>query len=521
MGKEELLDALAGVQTGTSVEVLRASFMVVHEAVSDIYRKRWRFFEDACSVVLRQVFRLVPSGEDEEMDPLDSRTYLISTLEGVTLCLEFIEPLSRLTTTSIDAPDGQEAANQRGVLLAALLYLFSKVPRNSPLQTQLAAQVLQCGVGINVILATLRFREELVECRRALIPSYESDSDVDSDDDEIQEDRKEFEDEDVQWITEQVAKEWGLTRYRYFLQTSGQEYTFSAWSYRGIGNFVHTLLTTEQQGVDTLQVVVSPFSWLFHLAAYAHYMIHSEDHQERLQGLELLRAAVALCPQGKLGHRVNYLKSDEPQSFGEQVASFRDRDWVSPLIQVITNAMVSFPETKDRSLALVSLKELTSKLAVDDRFWLLRGLIIKCPYGNVAAVLVDFIRGDAVQAWSSSEVNPQTPFKTTEICSLLQDALSQAAERDLVLHADLIASCLSLIRFLFIRDKDNSTGIRSKMADHGVWSVLARINKRLQVKVEVSASGQSGEPGPHSVDMDITHLMILEASLTSTLELCN
>ncbi|KAG6959432.1 hypothetical protein JG687_00008791 [Phytophthora cactorum] len=470
--REELLDALAGLQTAESVEGLRTQFVVVQEALSDIQRKRWRFVEDACSVVLRQVFKMVTSDEDEAIDYLDSRNFTISTLEGVDLCLQFVEPLIHSTVSITDAlDDEQEAASQRGVLVAALLHLFAKVSNTSEMKSRLVADVLMCGVEFHVILATLRFREELIECRRALLPSYESDSeaesDLDSDDDEAMlRETGGFENEDTLWIIEQVAKAWGLAKYRYFLQTSGQEYSFAAWSYRGIGNFVHAMLTDEQRGVHALPAVVLPFSWLFHIAAYAHYMIRSEDHQ------------------------------------------------------VITNAMVSFPEANDRSSTLAVLKELVSKVAVTDRFWILRGLIVKCPYGNVAAVLVDFVRSDAVQAWSSSKSTLESPFKMVAISSLLQDTLAQSAERDLVLYADLIASCLSLLRFLYIRDKDNITGIRSKTTDGGIWDVLPRISKRLQLKIEESTSGDS-HAGSHSVENDFTHLMILEASLGLTLELCN
>ncbi|KAG2769422.1 hypothetical protein PC129_g13147 [Phytophthora cactorum] len=526
MGKEELLDALAGLQTAESVEGLRTQFVVVQEALSDIQRKRWRFVEDACSVVLRQVFKMVTSDEDEAIDYLDSRNFTISTLEGVDLCLQFVEPLIHSTVSITDAlDDEQEAASQRGVLVAALLHLFAKVSNTSEMKSRLVADVLMCGVEFHVILATLRFREELIECRRALLPSYESDSeaesDLDSDDDEAMlRETGGFENEDTLWIIEQVAKAWGLAKYRYFLQTSGQEYSFAAWSYRGIGNFAHAMLTDEQRGVHALPAVVLPFSWLFHIAAYAHYMIRSEDHQERLRGLELLRVAIGLCSNGKLALRVGNANNDIPQSFQSHAESFRERDLMSPLIQVITNAMVSFPEANDRSSTLAVLKELVSKVAVTDRFWILRGLIVKCPYGNVAAVLVDFVRSDAVQAWSSSKSTLESPFKMVAISSLLQDTLAQSAERDLVLYADLIASCLSLLRFLYIRDKDNITGIRSKTTDGGIWDVLPRISKRLQLKIEESTSGDS-HAGSHSVENDFTHLMILEASLGLTLELCN
>lgn len=73
------------------------------------------------------------------------------------------------------------------------------------------ADIQRCGVELHVIFATLRFREELVECRRALLPSYESDSETESDldsedDDGMAGDAEEFTVEDTQWITDQVAK---------------------------------------------------------------------------------------------------------------------------------------------------------------------------------------------------------------------------------------------------------------------------------------------------------------------------
>ncbi|KAG6597770.1 uncharacterized protein IUM83_07794 [Phytophthora cinnamomi] len=528
MGKEELLDALAGLQAATSVEGISAQFVVVHEALNDIHRKRWRFLEDSCSVVLRQVFGMVSTIDDDALQEVDTRQVTISTREGINLSLQFIEPLIHSTLSIVDALEDEQEAT-RAVLVAALLYLFAKfsgLSESGDLRERLVADILTCGVELHVILSTLRFREELVQCRRALLPSYDSDSETDSEldsdgDEGMAGETGEFTVEDTLWITDQVAKEWGLTQYQYFLLTSGQEYAFSAWSYRGIGNFMHALLTNEQRGANALPAVVSPYSWLFHVAAYSHYMIHSEDHQERFRGLELLRVAVGFCPPGKLALPVdtkNNFQKDKPQSFQDQATAFRNRDWMSPLIQVITNAMVSFPEPKDRSTTLAVLKSLVSKVVTNDRFWLLRGLIMQCPYGNVAAVLVDFVRGDAVQAWSSSGKTEQSPFKKSAIRLLLEDALSQAAERDLVLQADLVASCLSLLRFLYIRDKDNETGIRTKTTDRTVWEVLMRISKRLQVKIEEC---HGGDHGSHSVDNEFTHLMILEASLGSTLELCN
>lgn len=76
-------------------------------------------------------------------------------------------------------------------------------------------------------------------------------------------------------------------------------------------------------------------------------------------------------------------------------------------------------------------------------------------------------------------------------------------------------------RFTSSQTQDNETGIRTKTVDCGIWEALTRISKRLQVKIEEATSCHSAETAAHSVENDFTHLMILEAALGSTLELCN
>ncbi|CAI5746672.1 unnamed protein product [Peronospora destructor] len=502
MGKEELLNALVDLQTKTLINSLCAQFSIIHNALSDIDRKRWRFLEDACSVVLYHIFGLTFNGQDKEIEDSDRQNLAILTTKAVELYLQFIEPLIHSTVSIANVlDDEQESTNQRGVLVAALLHLFAKISGNlasKEVKSRLVADVLRCDVEIHIILTTLRFRERLVECRRVLLPSYESDSETESELelDEEEREMREFAMEDIQWIVDRVANTWGLTKYRRFLQMSLHKHAFSSWSYKGIGNFIHALLLDDQHELSALPVVVSPFSWLFHVTAYAHYMIRSEDHQDRIRS-EAMR--------------------DKPQSFLDHAAPFCARDWLSPLIHVITNAMISFREANDRSGALKVLKELISKLVGDDRFRLLRDLIMKCPYGNVSAVLVDFVRGDAVQAWSSSDTGQKYPFKTAAICLLIQDVLSQTVERDLVFQTDLLASCLSLVRFLYICDKDNETGICTKSVKCNIWEVLVRISKRLRVEIEETTSRHNAKAGLHFIEN--AHFMVLEAALGSTLEL--
>lgn len=50
-------------------------------------------------------------------------------------------------------------------------------------------------------------------------------------------------------------------------------------------------------------------------------------------------------------------------------------------------------------------------------------------------------------------VSCHSAFTNQEIGELLRDVLLHASERDLVMQADLVASCSSVLRFLYIRDK--------------------------------------------------------------------
>ncbi|KAI9915911.1 hypothetical protein PsorP6_008282 [Peronosclerospora sorghi] len=490
-------------------------------ALSEIHHKRWRFLDDVCSVIVRQILSLSFAGQSEKVD-CERKAYLVT--EGISLCLDFIERLINLTVSSAKSvTDESEITNQRGVLVAALLHLFAKIDQNrgpKTLKSRLVDNIFKCGVDIHVILATLRFRQELITCHRVLLPSHESVSESGVESDEDEENEENFEKEDMQWIVEQVAKVWGLTNYQLFLQKPKHECACSTWSDHGIKNLIHTLLLDDEQKLYAPTVIVSPYSWLFHVAAYAHNLICLENHQDRISGLNLLRVVSDQCPQGKLTITTKKITdyTRASWSFEDLIEFIRARDWMSPLIQVITNAMVSFPETNDRSMALEVLRSLLAKLVMNDRFWLLRSLLMKCPYANVSAVLMDFIRQDAVATWSWPDLT-QTPFKTPAIWFLLHEIISQAAERDLALQADLLASCLSLVRFLLLRDESNITEIRSKKGDTNLRKPLSRIMDRLQVKMNETMSSPSADNGSPCIPNEMTRFLVLEAALCSTMEL--
>lgn len=112
-------------------------------------------------------------------------------------------------------------------------------------------------------------------------------------------------------------------------------------------------------------------------------------------------------------------------------------------------------------------------------------------------------------------------YASSAIVELVNGVLAQAAERDLVLHADLIASCLSLYRFLYIRDKENRTGIHNQ--NEATFAVFSRIQRRLKQKLDEDVPmEQAMDHHGHGLTDPGTspHLFLLEAALSSTLSLC-
>lgn len=177
-------------------------------------------------------------------------------------------------------------------LLGVMDYQNIFLSRHDDLRKRLVACVWACKVPMHVILATLRFREELSFCRRALLPSFESDSEEsdddqfrssegngDVDDDEGDED-DETERDDTRWVAERIARYWGLSNYIYLLNDLGQEFAFSSWSMRGIGVLAYSLFADETLGLSFSTPLLDPIfavqSALFFVSAYAHTMIVDE-----------------------------------------------------------------------------------------------------------------------------------------------------------------------------------------------------------------------------------------------------
>lgn len=135
-------------------------------------------------------------------------------------------------------------------------------------------------MGLQVIFSTSRLREELRECRRLLLPSlrWTSDDDFGSDDDSDDAD-DDGEDEESKHITQTALATWNQSDFEYFVLESGQEYEFASWSAQGIQAFAYVLLVEMGKNdtvLQTLSVVISPFSWLFILAPSIQALLQAE-----------------------------------------------------------------------------------------------------------------------------------------------------------------------------------------------------------------------------------------------------
>ncbi|KAF1334901.1 Yap-binding/alf4/glomulin, partial [Globisporangium splendens] len=564
MARDELMDALQVLRTARSIDGVKAHFHAIHDALDDIQRKRSRFLEDAFATVLRQVWTFVKRLTDGADDGHDEMELTLSSLQAIEVCVEFVEPLllilkERASSQSLQQ-DIDDAIREKAVLVAYLLHLLGRDSRvlltndsggshtegkAKALRLRLADHIVACGVDLSAIFSTWRFREELGECRRMLLPSLQgrngSDEEFNSGDDDDA-----YEDDDLQWITEFVVKSWALTEFEYFVKDGGQEYAFAGWSNEGIATFAYVLLVESPVTPSTqLSALYSSLSWLSTIAPFAQSLLQAEDsllvalcHSSvcsvmRFQGLQLLHKVLARISDAALPCQcaATDSKDDQVPSFKEKYAGFRNRDWVTPLVQLITNAMVSFPEPSERSFALATLRSLLSKIEFDHRFAVLRNLILTCPYANVGAVFVDELRSNVVHVWVSSlETNSASPFASQEVGNLVHAILEQASERDLVLQADLVASCASLVRFLHIRDKDNRAGIRSD----NVTSMLQRIQGRVHARIREltpppsfssddyhhhhrNHDSSSSHGHAYHTTEEFNRLLILEAVLASTL----
>lgn len=250
----------------------------------------------------------------------------LSLAQAVALALEFVHPLALQADGSVvkwqtdstrevccslrgfvlagydmSTLTGVVDEEQRGVVAAMGLYLLGVLAEGSvfaaryhQLRARLVSIVIASGIDMHVLLAAMRFREELATCRRALVPSFESDSESEDDvfrdneegnevGDEEGDDDQETRRDDMQWIAHAVAKSWGLSDFVYFLSDSGQEFGFAAWSSRGIGVFAFSIFV-ERMTVDGLVAppfapIILPSSALFLASAYAHAMIVSDENE--------------------------------------------------------------------------------------------------------------------------------------------------------------------------------------------------------------------------------------------------
>lgn len=137
-------------------------------------------------------------------------------------------------------------------------------------------------MDLESILSTSRFREELRECQRMLLPSSNWTSDDEDDfssDDE--EDRGEGEESKI--ITQTALATWNLSEFEYFVTESGQEYAFASWSAEGIRAFAYVLLVELEKSEAVshpLSVVTSALSWLFIIAPSIQALLQDEEHPQ-------------------------------------------------------------------------------------------------------------------------------------------------------------------------------------------------------------------------------------------------
>lgn len=170
---------------------------------------------------------------------------------------------------------------QRAVVVAYLLHLLGRdrgfrLPQQ--LRLQIVALVLEMRIDPLLILSTLRFREELRECRRVMLPSAAEMSDDDEQEEEDDDDACEnerFLQGDEDWIIQSVIHRYGLSPFKYFALEINQEHEFASWSTDGIAAVAYSIFVEVND--PRLSIVLSPFSWLFMAVPTIRRMLDTTD----------------------------------------------------------------------------------------------------------------------------------------------------------------------------------------------------------------------------------------------------
>nr|CCA15115.1 conserved hypothetical protein [Albugo laibachii Nc14] len=435
-------------------------------------RKESLFWADSCSLAWRTINKFA-SDDQSSVDATMLRAWTFAFMKPFLLILE--------KSRHHLAPAGsQEYLQKQKVLAAFLLHLLSlEVIRMKSVESKdycltILDILIKTGLNCYTVIATIRFRR-LIQNKLTSLSPQSDDSLLSSSDEECMHYPNDVE---VPKVIRRTIEDFGdKLQVTFFEDSMFDSDDFIAWSSAGILRLTYYAWVESKDAYKVDDI--DPYTWLYVASAVVELYLEHEDLEMRKCGIEIARNVLETCPNNQLAI---YQESTLIGKTDDQHQEL----WLSDLIQRLTSTMIQFHDERDRSFSLKALQSLLATIQLESRCKLLMKLTLSCPYANIGAVFIDKVRSDTVNVWKTLSSLPDIWLR--DIPQFLSQILHSINARDLDTCTELACSCLSLLRFIKLRDQANETGIQNGVLYTQLSIELVLLQKKLKIMMEEEQS---------------------------------
>jgi len=203
-------------------------------------------------------------------------------------------------------------------------------------------------------------------------------------------------------------------------------------------NFYFYVITKENNWITVPQVYNSYY--ILETCAYFFKILLSEDYSIS-NGLIFME---------------NVIKRISPRSVDSEVLNL---DIFTELFQPIIKVMIYSNSDNQRKKAVNVFQEYIEIFNMEARYTIILYLYEIVEHSGLLSFITGMFKSSIVQCLDSTPRNPQFLGSNMELLLKKICSLSHGSSSDVVEISDEIITTLNLLRFLFIRDKNNETGI--------------------------------------------------------------
>lgn len=201
------------------------------------------------------------------------------------------------------------------------------------------------------------------------------------------------------------------------------------------------------------------------------------------------------------------------------------------LFQAMQSIVIHMPDPEQREKAFSVLEKTLSELPPQQRFDMLKGLIINSNHPSVASLLIAVVKDEVNRTFNdvskvegqdsnNRDLHLQTPFITGDVLELVELILKppKGGPPDLPGQSDAVIVALNLYRFLLMKEKKEKTNYTGVLSN----SCLRKVQSEWLLPLRVLVSGILAENVNDDSEfgsLTVSLLMPVMAVLTHCLEL--